>query len=338
MYNKDSSPTVENCTFSGNTAKFFGGGMYNKDSSPTVENCTFSGNTAKQFGGGMCNWNSSGPTVANCTFSGNTAIAGGGMYNWDSSPTVANTILWGNKAFKNQGSDIYQRDAVISPNHCVVGTYRTSSNATVIPIDCITSADPNPDPKLISLDVELKPTTEPTKVYVYEPGPGSSALNAGLNAGTDIGNGVKVPDKDQRGTTRPQGAGVDIGSFERNIFFIQASWDVGGEIRPRGKTLDAKNCIEVSPRDSVTFDIVPKAGYKTADVLVDGTSVGVVPFYEFKNVNADHEIRASFVSVSAPDPNKPDPTAPEGGGCSAGGTGAIAAFALLGAALLRRKD
>ena len=97
MINLASSPTVTNCTFSGNTAigEFvggFGGGMYNEDSSPTVTNCTFTGNTAFLFesgrGGGMYNDNSN-PTVTDCMFSGNFGGSGGGMYNRNSSsPTV----------------------------------------------------------------------------------------------------------------------------------------------------------------------------------------------------------------------------------------------------------
>jgi len=97
MYNVNSSPTVADCTFSGNTASF-GGGMQNDDSSPTVTHCTFSNNNTTSLwgdGGGMYN-SSSSPTVTNCTFSGNTATWGGGMDNrGDSSPTVINCILWG---------------------------------------------------------------------------------------------------------------------------------------------------------------------------------------------------------------------------------------------------
>ena len=96
MYNDSSSPTVTNCTFSGNTATGDGGGMDNYFSSPTVTNCTFSGNTANA-GGGMYNFSSS-PTVTNCTFSGNTANGGGGMYNYLSSPTVTNCSFGGNTA------------------------------------------------------------------------------------------------------------------------------------------------------------------------------------------------------------------------------------------------
>ncbi|MFQ3684770.1 MAG: cadherin, partial [Roseiflexus sp.] len=57
-----------------------GGGMFNQNSSPTLTNVTFSGNTAK-FGGGMYNFENSSPTLTNVTFSGNTAKFGGGMYN-----------------------------------------------------------------------------------------------------------------------------------------------------------------------------------------------------------------------------------------------------------------
>ncbi len=128
MYNKlGSSPTVTNCTFSGNSAADNGGGIgnwYNSD--PTVTNCTFSGNSAWNGGGignwynsdpmvincnfcsntagntagGMCNMNNCDPTVTNCIFSGNSADgSGGGMYNWESSnPTVINCSFSGNSA------------------------------------------------------------------------------------------------------------------------------------------------------------------------------------------------------------------------------------------------
>jgi len=111
MYNNNSSPTVTNCTFSGNTANSGGGGMYNSYNSPTVTNCTFSGNTAGNFGGGgMCNYYYGSPTVTNCTFSGNTVSNGngGGMYNYQySSPTVTNCTFSGNTANSGGGGGMY---------------------------------------------------------------------------------------------------------------------------------------------------------------------------------------------------------------------------------------
>jgi len=102
MINDSVSPTIANCTFSGNVNVYAGGqggGMHNSNASPTVTNCTFSGNTAES-GGGIYNAAAS-PTVLNCTFSGNVASAGdgGGMENVGSSPTVINCTFTGNAAY-----------------------------------------------------------------------------------------------------------------------------------------------------------------------------------------------------------------------------------------------
>jgi hypothetical protein len=73
----------------------YGGGMYNVFSSPTVTNCTFTGNSASDDGGGMSNSMYSSPTLTNCTFIGNSATkAGGGMNNYVSShPTLQTTVI-----------------------------------------------------------------------------------------------------------------------------------------------------------------------------------------------------------------------------------------------------
>jgi predicted outer membrane repeat protein len=127
MYNyKESSPTVTNCTFTGNSAAGSGGGMYNLRSSPTVTHCTFADNGAGD-GGGMSNLESapeikncafthnnadvgggmdmggSSPEITNCTFTENGAESGGGMDITDSSPNVVNCTFMGNSAVKSGG-------------------------------------------------------------------------------------------------------------------------------------------------------------------------------------------------------------------------------------------
>ena len=125
MFNlNNSSPTVSNCTFSGDSADV-GGGMWNDNSSPTVSNCTFSGNSA-DAGGGMFNIDGSNPTVTNCTFSGNSAIGGGGMWNDNSSPTVSNTGFCDNTrdqingGFTDGGGNslLYCAPPIPKPNPC----------------------------------------------------------------------------------------------------------------------------------------------------------------------------------------------------------------------------
>jgi hypothetical protein len=93
MRNVSSSPTVSNCTFSGNESNY-GGGIFNEYSSPTVSGCAFVGNAAAYNGGGMSNKDGSSAKVSNCTFSGNTANSrGGGMFNNASSPTVTESYF-----------------------------------------------------------------------------------------------------------------------------------------------------------------------------------------------------------------------------------------------------
>jgi len=106
MYNKASSPTITNCTFSGNSADLHGGGMSNaSSSSPTITNCTFFGNSVGETGGGMYNIYYSYPTIIHCTFSGNsTGRNGGGMGNDSaSSPPIINCTFSGNSADEDGG-------------------------------------------------------------------------------------------------------------------------------------------------------------------------------------------------------------------------------------------
>jgi len=49
MSNDNSSPTVTNCTFTGNTSKTHGGGIYNYYSSPTVTNCILWGDEPNEI-------------------------------------------------------------------------------------------------------------------------------------------------------------------------------------------------------------------------------------------------------------------------------------------------
>jgi hypothetical protein len=93
MVNINVSPTLANCTFSGNTASYGGGGMSNYNSSPILTNCAFKNNSG--YGGGGMRNTSSSPVLTNCTFSGNTATSGAGIFNDSSSPRISNSIFWG---------------------------------------------------------------------------------------------------------------------------------------------------------------------------------------------------------------------------------------------------
>lgn len=110
MRNLNSTPTLTNLTFSGNSAYWDGGGMFNEYSSPTLTNATFSGNTA-MFGGGIVNLMGSNTKLINVTFSGNSASSGGGMFNDSSSPALINVTFLGNTAV-GSGGGMYNHNGV----------------------------------------------------------------------------------------------------------------------------------------------------------------------------------------------------------------------------------
>jgi hypothetical protein len=82
-------------------------------------------------------------------------------------------------------------------------------------------------------------------------------------------------------------------SFTEAKVVITAGAGPHGSIAPSGQ-------VQVSVGADQTFTITPDAGYKVADVLVDGASVGAVAAYTFRAVTASHTIAASFAAVPPP--------------------------------------
>ncbi len=68
---------------------------------------------------------------------------------------------------------------------------------------------------------------------------------------------------------------------------ITATAGSGGSISPSG-TVTVNHCSDQ------TFTIIPDSGYKIADVLIDGNSIGPIASYTFTNVTSDHTIEVRF--------------------------------------------
>ena len=149
MFNKNNSPTVNNCTFTGNYANNMGGGMYNYDNShPTVTNCIFYGNLGYYHAGGMANRNSSSPILTNCSFSDNTTVLyhGGGMANFSSmNVIVTNCIFYGNSA-SGSGNEIYNSSSTtLIANSNIAGCLSGNSWDTSLGTDGGGNMDANPN-------------------------------------------------------------------------------------------------------------------------------------------------------------------------------------------------
>lgn len=93
-YWDDGSTTVKNCTITGNTATYRGGGLYAERSSINLEGNTFSNNSAP-YGGGFYLWGSAAKVTGN-TVKDNTASAGGGVFHWFCSSKMSQNVITGN--------------------------------------------------------------------------------------------------------------------------------------------------------------------------------------------------------------------------------------------------
>ncbi len=122
IVNLFSAVTLTNCTVSGNTAPFWGGGIDNEGTA-TIIDCTVAANSAG-YGGGI--YNEGTATLTNCTISGNSAKStnGGGIYN-EGTVTLTNCTVAGNSA-STDGGGIYNRSTATLTNCTVAGNSASS--------------------------------------------------------------------------------------------------------------------------------------------------------------------------------------------------------------------
>jgi hypothetical protein len=203
----DGSLTINASTFTANQGQQGGGAfIYAEFEEVTVKNSTFSGNSVGPdgMGAGLAAWPSLPATVAitNCTIANNHGDAGalgGGLFANAGPPIkIQNTIIAGNTA-PGGGDDIYQ--LINSLGHNLIG-----NGDGVIGLSNGVNGDQVGTANM-PINPQLGPLADnggPTQTH---------ALLAGSPA-IDQGACLPTVTTDQRGITRPQGAGCDVGAFE----------------------------------------------------------------------------------------------------------------------------
>jgi hypothetical protein len=82
-------------------------------------------------------------------------------------------------------------------------------------------------------------------------------------------------------------------NFEAETFTISAAAGTGGTISPSGQ-------IDVTGGANQNFILTADDGYQIKDLLVDGVSLGALSDYAFANIEADHNISATFARANQP--------------------------------------
>ncbi|MEO5720579.1 MAG: choice-of-anchor Q domain-containing protein [Chthoniobacterales bacterium] len=229
--------TITNCIVSNNTAPENGGGVTNVvfstfDATTTITGSTISGNSATDpggFGGGIDNFSTSSTGAAtinltNCTVSGNNADFGGGIYNVGAPATInLNYSTVASNTANSEGGGLYQdaggvinvKNSIVADNTAPTGpdifgpitsqnynhVENTTGGAFLALANDVTGTDPQLGP--LANNGGLTATHLPLG--------GSVVLNTIAGGTSECGTTVLV---DQRGFTRPVGAGCEKGAVE----------------------------------------------------------------------------------------------------------------------------
>ncbi len=189
-----------------------GGGVYVGQGSATLSGGQVTSNTTVENGGGIYNNNGT-LTLVNTTVSGNKATTGGGGGLWINGGTLALTYTTvasntasspGGGIRAATGSTVLVQNTIVAYNgsdNCA-GTLTSNGHN----LDGGTTCGFTASGDITDTDPLLGPLTDDGGSLVHPLLDGSPAIDAGACLA-----GITT---DQRGETRPQGAGCDIGAYE----------------------------------------------------------------------------------------------------------------------------
>ncbi len=194
---------VSNSTISDNDANIYGGGIYNPLGTVNIANSTLSDNGA-DLGGGI--YNNGSTNMSNVTLSGNTAADGGGIYNNGGPVKMQNSIITNSTSGGDCAGD---------------GMFWSSGNNNLIDDHAPSDACSGISAAAVTFfNTTLGANGGPTLTHALQLG--SNAINHPVANCAIISTSTAPPPNDagatiitdQRGRTRPEGGGCDIGAFE----------------------------------------------------------------------------------------------------------------------------
>ncbi|UCG47566.1 MAG: right-handed parallel beta-helix repeat-containing protein, partial [Phycisphaerales bacterium] len=277
LYMKDSSATLERCTFARNKADgWVGGGMFLRDCFSTTvtrcaftanvapngagagnssgdasfHNCLFSGNIAQSLGGGRGGgfWHTGSPSsdmsrLINCTFGGNLATGpgpvgeGGGLSVYYGNTELYNCILWRNR---DRGGADESAQIHLYSGQCAF------TNCCIQGLN--TSANQNISADPLLLDADGPDNIFGTADDDYRLLADSPCVNAGDN--TWAGGPEAL---DMAGSPRIQDGTVDIGAYEGTAPGLLL--DTQSIKVPEGETASFTVALSSDPKGPLTVSV-----------------------------------------------------------------------------------
>ncbi|MDF7825045.1 choice-of-anchor Q domain-containing protein [Pontiellaceae bacterium B12227] len=209
IYCSNTTPFITNCTLTGNSADFYGGGCWRG----TLSGCTLSANSAN-YGGGCCE-----SLLYNCFIEGNSAYAGGGSQSGE----LLNCMITGNSAATDGGGSRYGTlinctlvsNSANNGGGCYAGTYINSivransatnsgDNFSGSPSFSYSCTTPHPGG---DNNVDTNPQFINASAGNYRLLPASPCIDVGNNSDA-------AGSTDLEGNPRIMGGTIDMGAYE----------------------------------------------------------------------------------------------------------------------------
>ncbi len=237
--------TITHTTFTGNQGQYDGGAIYNRGRLSIASGSEFSANTNINGGGILYNGKYGVLTLSESTFANNTS--GGAIRNEAGTVTVTNATFYGNSTYNSTATAITNLDngTVTIHNSTLSGNGTSATligaySGTIRLKASILYANPGANCIATSgtLVSEGYNITDDSSCALYLTDPTDrNGVNPGLNALANNGGTTQTQSlqinslaidalpstlcgvsTDQRGLSRPQGDGCDIGSYEAQTF------------------------------------------------------------------------------------------------------------------------
>lgn len=298
----DCDAEVTNCIF-GNNSSVIGGGLgllrsYNLTKS--YSNILVYGNFALHFGGGVSCAIAS-PTFNNFTITDNYCGMGGGLFvNYESTPIITNSIIWGNHTYGNLfGSQVWIWDVYSKPEfrYCNIEGDTTDFGGSK-PFRGIyeNNIDANP---LFVLTPEVLPFNPLDTIFIEMFDCDYHVLEESpcIDAGSPILEGLSVPEFDLQMKERINNGRIDIGAYEFSGVsideFLNSKYNLGLEILTNPLTINSQCKFRLCQSDFVSIKIYNIKGQSVWNCELGNLSEGdhIVSLSEFtKSVAASNQL------------------------------------------------